>query len=392
MITRGLNSGCHPFIFFDKICQPVDFVDFILLIQQFYWFSLVVFGCPRLLFHRLPSSWPTLSSPSISWFSFIMSLSNFRFWESGCFLLVFIVFSDSIITTVNNNIYNYGDRYKKKHKLLNQISKWKKKEKLLLPIELLRDILLLLLRVLLLRVRWGIAWNHRTKWKKKNKIKVPKWTRKQNCVLLWPKNQVLLRLKNEVPKWKKKNTNLLRVQPTHLLLLLPFLVTMATYTVNAKELQGVVLCFQYHHDTVKFPYIHRTLNTVYGLDLYETECEFIFHDDPTNGLTELYMDSPQRLLDHTITHIQTESGATSTRSETNKVDKLFKTMLLIYKKANEAYVYFKRRSRTSGGNPVFCQESTPWHPVKVFGDLVFHNKNLPVSKRYCGWSKYGQVI
>ena len=58
------------------------------------------------------------------------SLFDFRSGEAGCFLLVFIVSSVSIIiTTVNNNIYNYSYKYKKKHKLLNQISKWKTKKK-----------------------------------------------------------------------------------------------------------------------------------------------------------------------------------------------------------------------------------------------------------------------
>ena len=144
---------------------------------------------------------------------------------------------------------------------------------------------------------------------------------------------------------EEEKKNQLGVRPTNLLLklllLLPFLVTMAIYTVDTKALESVILRFQPHHDTAKFPFIHQTLNSAYGLDLYESECEFISHDVPTNGLTELYKDAPQRLLNHMIAHIQTESGATS-RSETEKVEKLFKTMLLSYKMGNCKYSYFKR--------------------------------------------------
>ena len=101
----------------------------------------------ELLLSLLPP--PSLPTPS---------LSNFRSGVAGWFLLVFIIVPSVsiIVTTVNNNIYNYRYIYKKKHKLLNQISNWKtKKTKHFRPnasIDLLCDTLLLL-----------FPWNNRTK-------------------------------------------------------------------------------------------------------------------------------------------------------------------------------------------------------------------------------------
>ena len=216
---------------------------------------------------------------------------------AGCFLLVFIVFSVSIIVpTVNNNIYNYSYKYKKKHKLLNQISNWKKKKKKFVPpkidvpntsTDLLRDIILLLL----------FTWNKRKK--------------TTNSVLLRTTNSVPLRPKFEVPNRKKKkkkhrsrptnqvlvstwktkkktttNSNLLlnpiknnrkkkkQKRPTNLLLLLLFIMT-TTYTVAANDLEGVIIRFAPHPITA-FPFLHHTLNGVYGVDLYETDFLFLF--------------------------------------------------------------------------------------------------------------------
>ena len=78
----------------------------------------------ELLFLSLIPS-PTSSLPT-------PSLSDFRSGVAGCFLLVFFIIVSSvsiIVTTVNNNIYNYSYKYKKKHKFLNQISNLKKKNK-----------------------------------------------------------------------------------------------------------------------------------------------------------------------------------------------------------------------------------------------------------------------
>ena len=69
----------------------------------------------------------SLSRPSTVFWrcSFIMTFSNFRFGEAGSIFLAFILPVSIVITTVNNNIYQYGYKYrrkrKKKHKLLNQI-------------------------------------------------------------------------------------------------------------------------------------------------------------------------------------------------------------------------------------------------------------------------------
>ena len=100
---------------------------------------------------------------------------------------------------------------------------------------------------------------------------------------------------------------------------------MATLTVNAKELDGVILRFRAHPNTF-FPVLHHTLNSVYGIDLYATDFHFLFKDVPTNGLTELYKDTPKRLLNYMITHIQTESRYVGTRSKIEQVAKLFKSM------------------------------------------------------------------
>ena len=109
---------------------------------------------------------------------------------------------------------------------------------------------------------------------------------------------------------------------------LRFLVTIATYTVKAKELEGVILRFREHHED-SIPSIHHAFNAVYGVDLYETNFLFIFEDVATNGLMELHKDEPERVLGYMVAHIKSESGATL-RTETEKVDTLFGNMQLSY--------------------------------------------------------------
>ena len=76
-----------------------------------------------------------------------------------------------------------------------------------------------------------------------------------------------------------------------------------THTVAANTLDGVIVSFAPHPNTA-FPFLHHTLNGVYGLDLYDNEFHFLFDDFATNGLTELHKDAPQLLLDHMIDHIK----------------------------------------------------------------------------------------
>ena len=116
---------------------------------------------------------------------------------------------------------------------------------------------------------------------------------------------------------------------------------MATYTVAANELEGVILCFCSHHEA-SVPIIHHTLNVVYGVDLYATDFHFLFDDVPTNGQTELHKDAPKSLLDYIINHIKTESGLVGTRSKTNKVEELFKTTQLSYQMNSGTIMNFRQ--------------------------------------------------
>ena len=122
---------------------------------------------------------------------------------------------------------------------------------------------------------------------------------------------------------------------------------MTTHTVAANTLEGVIVRFAPHPDT-SFPFLHHTLNGIYGLNLYDTECNFLFDDFATNGLTELYKNAPKLLLEHMIAHIKTESGA-ATRGNTTKVDELFLTMLMSYKTKNGRIVNFKRGQELASG-------------------------------------------
>ena len=98
---------------------------------------------------------------------------------------------------------------------------------------------------------------------------------------------------------------------------------MATYIVDAKELEGVIFHFRAHHKALVLA-IHPTFNVVYGVDLYETDFHFLFNDVPKNRLTVLYKNASKRLLGHMITHVKTKSGSIGARSKTDKVDKLLK--------------------------------------------------------------------
>ena len=116
---------------------------------------------------------------------------------------------------------------------------------------------------------------------------------------------------------------------------------MTTYTVAGNGLEGVIVQFQ-AHPSPSFPVLHHTLNSVYDVDLYENDFHFLFDDVPTNGQTELYKDTPKQLLDYMISQIKTESRSVGTRSKTDKVETLFKTMQLRYKMNNGQHVSFKQ--------------------------------------------------
>ena len=59
---------------------------------------------------------------------------------------------------------------------------------------------------------------------------------------------------------------------------------MASYIVEAKELEGVIFRFCAHYKA-SVPVIHHTFNAVYSIDLYEPDFHFIFKDVAMNGLT-----------------------------------------------------------------------------------------------------------
>ena len=81
-----------------------------------------------------------------------------------------------------------------------------------------------------------------------------------------------------------------------------------TYTVAANNLEGVIIQFA-PHPVTDFPFLHHTLNGVYGVDLYETDFHFPFSDITANGQKELYKDTPKRLLAYMINHIKTVPAA-----------------------------------------------------------------------------------
>ena len=115
---------------------------------------------------------------------------------------------------------------------------------------------------------------------------------------------------------------------------------MATYTVDAIELEGVVLYFHVHHEA-SVPNIHHTFNAIYGIDLYATDFHFIFDNVTANGLKKLYKDASKRLLMHMVDHIKQESGAI-TRDKTKKVEALFGIIQINYKMNNGTIMNFKR--------------------------------------------------
>ena len=254
---------------------------------------------------------PTPSLPTTT----TVPIFNFRSGVAGCFLLVFIVSSVFIIvTTVNNNIYNYSYKYKKKLKLLNQISNWKKKKNRSRPTKpnsvLLRPTNSALFRPTnqVLVSKWQTKKNQRFRpntsidllrdlffaWNNRKKTSTNSILLLNPLLLLLNPLLLLLRVRLTTPVLlrlpllllnRPKTKNCVPLRPTNLLLLL--LAMSNTYTVAANELQGIIVCFEPHPNPA-FPYLHRTLNDVYGLDLHDDEFHFLFHDVTNNRQKELY--------------------------------------------------------------------------------------------------------
>ena len=143
---------------------------------------------------------------------------------------------------------------------------------------------------------------------------------------------------------------------------------MATYTVAANDLEGVIIRFTPHPNTA-FLFLHHTLNGVYGVDLYELDFHFLFDDFTANGQTELYKDAPKRLLDYLIDHIKTKSGA-STRGNTAQVQKLFEEMLLSYKMKNGQVISFQRGQELATGMVHFIKNQRDDVPAKCMEVLL----------------------
>ena len=70
-------------------------------------------------------------------------------------------------------------------------------------------------------------------------------------------------------KKKRNKIELITVELISNILLL-FIVTMTTYTFDATELRGVILCFHPHHEASVLV-IHHTFNVLYCVDLYEID-------------------------------------------------------------------------------------------------------------------------
>ena len=132
---------------------------------------------------------------------------------------------------------------------------------------------------------------------------------------------------------------------------------------------GVTIRFAPHPNTA-CPFLHHTLNNVYGLDLYENDFHFLFDDIAANQQTELHKDAPKRLLNHMIDHITRESGTGGTRSKTDKVESLFKTMILSYKMKNGTIVKFKRGQDLATGMVHFIKNQRDDVPTKCIEVLL----------------------
>ena len=104
---------------------------------------------------------------------------------------------------------------------------------------------------------------------------------------------------------------------------------MASYVVDAGTLDGIKLTFCPHLDkTIKT--FHHILNTLYGIDLFDSEIDFIFEDGASK--TSLKNNAPSLLRSHFIEKIKRECAIyfPDTKQQSLKVDKLFCDMTMSY--------------------------------------------------------------
>ena len=92
--------------------------------------------------------------------------------------------------------------------------------------------------------------------------------------------------------------------------------TATTYAVDATLRGGIIIRFRPHKDVTLYPVIHESFNSVYGIDLYDDEFDFLFDDMTNKGKKELFLDAPERLRAHMVTHIKNLSGATARGTST----------------------------------------------------------------------------
>ena len=151
---------------------------------------------------------------------------------------------------------------------------------------------------------------------------------------------------------------------------------MTTYTIAVNDLEGVIIRFQAHPNP-SFPFFRHTLNSIYCVDLYDTDFHFLFDVVPTNEHTELFKDAPKQLLDYMIGHIKTESGSVGTQSKTDKVETLFKTIQLSYKMQNNRVMIFIRGQELASDIQHFLKHQRDDVPTKCTEILLLTTRIYP---------------
>ena len=107
---------------------------------------------------------------------------------------------------------------------------------------------------------------------------------------------------------------------------------MTTYNIDAKLFGGILLRFRAHNQR-ELSAFHHTLDATYGLDLDDSNVNFIFENVTTNDLTKILKDAPKLSRIYMTDHIKQKSD-TTTRLTMLKVDNLFDGTTLSYKIKN----------------------------------------------------------